>query len=446
MPVLNDFGEAAYQKVVQQLDAFAARLGIPKEIIRQYWSDTAHLPQTLDELKAWGMKPDREYGQIRYDQATGQWHPLGTGPTPGKTDQERGGFPHFINNNVGDAQRFQQVDASGNIFGGSWDPAFNAAHFDAQGRPIGGAPAGGVQRSASANPYAGTPYEGAWEQANPSGQPLGTGPTTPGTSPGATPPSPSAAYPPGVDPGSLPGADARRAIVDANAYGTQQELQARIDQAIRDYALARTQEQRNQAYLDLQRWQTELNKIQSQQKTVTDMATALLSAATTLGSRPQDYVKFNQAVSGGTDILDQITGKASPVAAFGGVNGQIQPGSVWDLLGRMGLSYPQTPATPAGVQPGATNPANPDLPAVPVPGTPGVPGALQPGATGGSVPGGTQTATGLPPSYEQALRELDQAAGGQWSGNRADKTAVAQAWWNADPSRRGRAMPAVAWG
>lgn len=84
------------------------------------------------------MKPDREYGQIRYDQATGQWHPLGTGPTPGKTDLERGGFPHFINNNVGDAQRFQQVDAQGNIFGGSWDPAYNAAHFDAQGRPIGG--------------------------------------------------------------------------------------------------------------------------------------------------------------------------------------------------------------------------------------------------------------------------------------------------------------------
>jgi hypothetical protein len=141
MPVLNDFGDAGYARVTQQLDAFAAKLGIPKEIIRQYWSDTAHLPQTLDELKAWGMKPDREYGQVRYDQATGRWNPLGQGPTPGKTDLERGGFPHFINNNVGDAQRFQQVDASGNIFGGSWDAAYNQAHFDAQGRPIGGAPA-----------------------------------------------------------------------------------------------------------------------------------------------------------------------------------------------------------------------------------------------------------------------------------------------------------------
>lgn len=135
MPVLNDFGDAGYQRVTAQLDAFAARLGIPREIIRQYWSDTAHLPQTLDELKAWGMKPDREYGQVRYDQATGQWHPLGTGPTPGKTDQERGGFPHFITNNVSDAQRFQQVDAQGNIFGGSWDPAYNAAHPELAGRP-----------------------------------------------------------------------------------------------------------------------------------------------------------------------------------------------------------------------------------------------------------------------------------------------------------------------
>lgn len=186
MPVLNDFGDEGYARVVAQLDAFAAALGIPKEIIRQYWSDTAHLPQTLDELKAWGLKPDREYGQIRYDAATGRWMPLGTGPTPGKTDQERGGFPHFITNNVGEAQRFQQVDASGNIFAGSWDPAYNAAHPVTAPLPTTFGPRTGATASSGQgavartmeNPYKGTPYEGAWEAGNPSGAPPAPTPTS----------------------------------------------------------------------------------------------------------------------------------------------------------------------------------------------------------------------------------------------------------------------------
>src|SRR4030095_2956847 len=180
MPVLNDFGPEAYARVVAQLDAFAARLGIPKEIIRQYWNDTAHLPQTLGALDAWGARRDREYGQSPRDPTTGAWTPLATGPTPGLTPEQRGGFPHFITNQVGEAQRFQQVDEQGNIFGGSFDPAYNAAHPELAGQSAaqttlgatGRSAQGGATAQAMGNPYAGTPQEAAWEAANPSGTPF----------------------------------------------------------------------------------------------------------------------------------------------------------------------------------------------------------------------------------------------------------------------------------
>lgn len=220
--------------------------------------------------------------------------------------------------------------------------------------------------------------------------------------------------------GETPGSGDRKRLVDAQAEGNERTLQERIDDAIRRYALARTAEERNQAYLDLQRWQAELGKVQNQQKTVTDMAAAVMSAASSLSNRPADYIKHDQIVSGGRDIFDRISGKGGPTAAYGGPTGQVQPGSVWDLLGRLGISYPVTPETPAGVQPGAKNPSNPDLPAVPVPGAAG--------------------STTLP-SHEEMLAALDVAAGGRWDGNREDRGVVASTWWNADPARRGKPMP-----
>ncbi len=170
------------------------------------------------------------------------------------------------------------------------------------------------------------------------------------------------------------------------------------------------------------------------------MAQALLASSVQLQNSPRDYYKFNQYVSGGRDIFGQMQ-QAGP--AFSGPTGPIEPGSVNDLLGRLGIGpSPATPATPAGAQVGATNPTNPNLPPVPVPGSAGVPGALQPGATGGA--GGTGAAQTSLPAHEQMLRELDTAAGGQWTGNRTDRGAVANAWWQANPSRRGQPMPA--WG
>lgn len=476
MPTLNDFGPEAYQRAVAQMDALAARLGIQKEIIYQYFNDTAHLPQSIAELEAWGNKPNSNYPAVTPRSPGGGWNVLRPGDTPGTMGAADPGFRHVITNEVDKPQRFQQVDEHGNIFGGSWDPQYNQQHPELAGRPAfdpsqgqtqSNAPA--VQRSASSGAF-GDPenyvgQEGGGWIAVVGGRRIGpflskeeaeraynanSGPAPAGaTPPATTPPGPSTpagapgtpATPAATAPGATTGTGSGLGgLIDAAAYGNTQTLQASIDDAIRRYALARTDAERNQAYLDLQRYKTELDKVQNQQKSVTDLATSILSAATSLGSRPADYVKFNEVTSGGRDIFDQISGKGGPAAAYGGPTGQVQAGSVWDLLGRLGVSYPQTPATPTGSQPGAPNPSLPGLPQVPVPGANGVPGALQPGA-GGAAPGASPTAL---PSLGEMLKGLDTAAGGSWTGNRADPNAVSDAWWNASPERRGKPRPAFA--
>ena len=216
-------------------------------------------------------------------------------------------------------------------------------------------------------------------------------------------------------------------LIDAAARGgaydqdtRRMDVQGRIEDAARRYALAVTQEQRNQAYMDLQRWEVELKKINAEQGRFTDAAQTILSAAVGMGSRPADYVKYNQIVSGGRDIFDVMSGKAAPGAAFGGPAGQIRPGSVEDLLGRLGLQYPQTPATPAGVQPGAANP-----PVVP-----------------GQPAGGTGTASPDRPGLDEMKSGLRTAG---WGGNYEDPESVATAWWDANPSRKGTPRPTRWW-
>lgn len=132
MPVLNDFGPEAYARVTQQATDLANKIGIQPEIIIQFFNDTAHFPQTLDELNRWGDTPDKEYG-FRRRQPNGVWTPIYQGVTPGK-DENDPGFKHRITNEVGRIQRFQQVDPSGNVWGGSFDPAYNAAHPELAGR------------------------------------------------------------------------------------------------------------------------------------------------------------------------------------------------------------------------------------------------------------------------------------------------------------------------
>jgi hypothetical protein len=192
--------------------------------------------------------------------------------------------------------------------------------------------------------------------------------------------------------------------------------------ALQRYALAKTAEERQQAYLDLQRWTQELSKTQFQQKQYTDVAQAILSAGTQLSSRPEDYAKFNQVVSGGRDIFDVMSGKSAPGAAFGGPAGHVRAGSAEDLLARLGIQYPATPATPAGVLPGAASPSV----------LPNDPRNLP-------SPGGAPGTAGAYPSREERKRGLREAG---WGGNFNDPAAVDEAWWNANPSRKGTARPA----
>jgi hypothetical protein len=208
-------------------------------------------------------------------------------------------------------------------------------------------------------------------------------------------------------------------LIDAAIYANTMD-------ALQRYALAKTAEERQQAYLDLQRWTQELSKTQFQQKQYTDVAQAILGAGTQLSSRPEDFAKFNQVVSGGRDIFDVMSGKSAPGAAFGGPAGHVRAGSSEDLLARLGIQYPATPATPAGVMPGATNPST----------LPNDPRNLP--VTGGApAPAGT---VGLP-DYDTMVRGLRTAG---WGGDYNDREAVKNAWWNANPSRRG--TPAPAWG
>lgn len=443
MPVLNDFGDAGVARVERVLQDFAAKRGVDKEYVYAFFNYRHHLPQTLQEFQDFLNDPNTNpYHIQRRDPTTGALQYVHPGPTPGKTDQERAGFTVGGGHNITNAedtqvQRFAPVDANGNIFTGSWDPEYNRTHFDAQGQPLAAAQAQ-TQRTAAAgnpgNPYPpGSALAATWDSANP--PPGQEGTPTPQTGAPAAPggPTTGAGATPGVGTGA-PTSSGLGPLIDAAAEGNTRRLQAEIDDALRRYAIARNQEERNQAYLDLQRWKQELDKIQGQQKTVADMAAAILSSATTLGSRPADYVQANRITSGGRDILDQISGKGGPVAAFGAPTGQVQPGSIWDLLGRLGLQFPQTPATPAAVQPGAPNQPLPGLPRTDVP-----------GAAGSTPAAGTST-DALPASLAQALAELDRAAGGSWTGNRADKATVAREWWNANPARRGTPVPTPAWG
>lgn len=132
MPTLNDFGDAAYARAEQAIRDFAGRLGIQPEVITQYVNATAHLPQNLDELRAWGRTPNPNYPAFTPMNPDGTWNVLRPGDTPGTMGAKDPGFRHVITNEVDKLQRFLTVNPDGTLFAGSWDPAYNAAHPELQ--------------------------------------------------------------------------------------------------------------------------------------------------------------------------------------------------------------------------------------------------------------------------------------------------------------------------
>jgi len=453
MPVVNDV-PGAYERIRARADQLAAQLGIQREVLYGFFNDHARFPANLGELEQWGSTPDRIYGIVRRDPTTGAWRPImpGTNPMyrPGGDPETDRRFSQITNAEDADIQRFQ--DWHPEILSQPTPTGAGGTTRSAQSAP--GAAQVATGRSAAANPYAGTPYAAAWEMANPAGgatsagkimatpediararQAAGMNPSAQamGGAPSALPSRAVAATAQGASSTGIPAVDqALQNYADAAAYGNTQDLQARINEAANRYAVARTDQERQLAYLDLQRWQAELAKVQFAQTRYDQMARALLEASVQLSSQPKDYFRFNQYTSGGRDIFAQMS-QAGP--AFSGPTGPVEPGSVDDLLRRLGIGpAPATPATPSIVQPGAGLPSIPGLPG-------SVGGGSYPSAGGGGGGGGGGGSSAGLPSYEEMLRGLDAAAGGTWGGDRANRDAVKSAWWNADPARRNQPVP-----
>src|SRR5262245_32678038 len=115
MPVMNDY-PGLYEKTRAYAEAMATSLNVPKEAIFSYYNNTAHFPQSIQELTTFLDKPDPRYGYSRRDPQTGALRFIGGGqPTPGLTAEQRAGFPgHYqANSDDYDIERFQQVDPRG---------------------------------------------------------------------------------------------------------------------------------------------------------------------------------------------------------------------------------------------------------------------------------------------------------------------------------------------
>src|SRR5262245_24537203 len=135
MPVVNDV-PGLYERITAYATQLAQQLNVPKEAVFGYFNETAHFPQSPQELADWGNQTTK-YGVSRRDPATGAWRPImpGVNPDPRLSQLDRGGFPHQITN-AEDSQieRFQQVGQNGLPFGGSWDNRYNLAHPELAGK------------------------------------------------------------------------------------------------------------------------------------------------------------------------------------------------------------------------------------------------------------------------------------------------------------------------
>lgn len=132
-----------------EIHALANALHVVPEVPRGYSNEhQGALPQSIESLEYWGNRADNAY-KWRRRQADGSWVPIMPGATPGKTDKERGGYPHFITNCEDTCNQFPFPDPVG--LGAAIlrnDPRWVASFNDrAHGFPYGGysdaAPAGG---------------------------------------------------------------------------------------------------------------------------------------------------------------------------------------------------------------------------------------------------------------------------------------------------------------
>ena len=162
-------------------------------------------------------------------------------------------------------------------------------------------------------------------------------------------------------------ARARQSLDVANAALNVQKAQADRDTALQQISSAQNADELQAAQVKLNDAQTRINQFTAEsnaqlqgQKQYSDLATTLLNTATQL-TGPKDWLKYNQAMSGGKDIFQQLYG-AAPVQAFGAPTENQAPMSVQDILAALGM--PQAPQYTAAVNPNALTSVNLTKPTV----------------------------------------------------------------------------------
>lgn len=354
MAVLNDFGDAGVARVEQVLQAFAGKLGVDKEYVYAFFNHTGHLPQTLDEFQTFLNDPNNNpYHVQRRDPNTGALTAIRPGVTPGKSATDPG-FNHRITNAEDSAvERFQQVDPNGNIWGGSFDPAYNAAHPELAGRSgsdtaqmmmdaAGGR--GPTMRTQSMTPngersvdqmrqeLANAGYNGPQDDASitdaynrTSGAAQNGGSGGGGGSAGGG----------GQGGGFGPLLDAAGRLSSAD-FGLRDnaDKRAQRDQDFNQQNARDTRYDRNRNS-DLDRWQ---QGDQFDQSLYSNLAQNLLKSSVELGAQPRDYFKLNQMQSGGRDIFQQLFGDQPRTESGGFTGGEPESGNISDVLGKLGVT------------------------------------------------------------------------------------------------------------
>jgi len=346
----------------------AKQLGIQKEVIFGFVNDHGRLPGNIGELEAWGNTPDRIYG-VRRRQPNGAWTPITPGPTPGLSPEARAGWANHNITNAEDSELYPWLMTT------QYNPETMGGNFSAQGNPGGGGGGGGSGRYSTKNgpktldemtsELRTAGYPGPWDAAKVAEAYARTtgGPVSDaaGNSSDGTPGS-------GNGLGSLldgvglantnqdnrltklndAQVDQIRSQIKLAENGdarAQQQLDALIEQ-IGDQRFDKNRADDLNRWLDMQKMaqqgdqfqQTRYdNRLSGERSLYSNLAQNLLNASVQLGSRPEDYFKYNAMTSGGKDIFQQMFSNDA-IPAFSAPTGQLKSGNIADLMNQIGMT------------------------------------------------------------------------------------------------------------
>lgn len=360
--------------------ALANQLGVQKEVIFGFVRLEGRLPRDIGELEYFGNNAGNNPYNHRRRDPSGAWNPIVPGPTPGTDGGPWGGDPsrkHVVANEE-DSDLYpwqrQQQWGDGDIGPGTF------ANFGGGGGAGGGDPAAGksVQQLEAELRTAG--YPGPWDEASvraayartaKGGGGSGGGS---GGGLGALGDNVSQTAKKRYDEIELPDSVSRRKQIDAqiaDAAGRLELAQSAEEraQAWQDFQQAVTEDarydQQRQAELDRfdkrgdtanarfdrrdqyekNRFDSRLssdqarfdNRLSSERGLWSDLSQNLLKGSIELGSRPEDYFKYQQNLAGGKDIFQQLFG-TTPEAVNQIPTGEIKSGNIGDLVKALGMT------------------------------------------------------------------------------------------------------------